>query len=264
MKIIFAGRDNSFNRGIINWLSKDHEVVASFFLEPDRFTFKGRMNRIKKRIKRYGLMKVLDEMSFHFVDRLWLRKNEPAKMTAIPQEFRKVSDIKGDEFVVDKMNSKEWVAKVKSYEPDIIFSVCSSVIFKPQLYNTPRYGTLVLHEGITPQYKGLHTPLWALMKGEPQYLGYTLLKVNDEIDGGGIVSQYQYQLKDGEDHRCWSFVAHYSIVAGLDKMRDDLKKYEEQKDNFQLEMPKDSSKYPHYTWMGLSEFLKLYFKKKKK
>ena len=37
--------------------------------------------------------------------------------------------------------------------------ICGSVIFKHAFYSIPRMGTLILHDDLTPEYLGLHTPL---------------------------------------------------------------------------------------------------------
>ena len=41
MRVVFIGRDNSFNRKFISELFKDHELVCILIVEIDRFTFKG-------------------------------------------------------------------------------------------------------------------------------------------------------------------------------------------------------------------------------
>ena len=182
------------------------------------------------------------------------------RITAFPKEFIEKSEISCEEFDVSNINSEKWINMVKKYEADLIFSVCSAVIFKKELYDAPRYGTLVLHEGLTPEYKGLHTPLWALMKKEYEFIGYTLLRVNDEIDGGNIISQRKYTLKEDEDFKVWSFVAHYAIVDGLDKMKSDIMIYEKMNDNFEYLSIAKERKNAYYTWMGLTQFIRLYFK----
>lgn len=259
MKIIFAGRDNAFNRGIIQWLAEDHDVIACFFLEPERGSSKGRWKRIKLRAKKYSWFKALDELAFHLADRLWIRSDEKHRVLEdFPETFTKSQQLEIPQFSVANIHSKKWLNYVKENNPDIIFSVCGAVIFKPQLHTLPRLGTLVLHEGLTPEYKGLHTPLWALMNKEFQYLGYTLLQVNDSIDGGKVLSQNIYRLEKNEDFRVWSLVAHKAILANLEHIKTALLKLEENKGFVPLNI--SGRKHSYYTWMGLSDFTRLYFK----
>ena len=79
MRIIFAGRDNPFNRGIINWLAKDHDVVAAFFLEPGRHSLKAKLKRLRRRVKRYSMFKVIDEIFFHVYYKLIMSWSEKKK-----------------------------------------------------------------------------------------------------------------------------------------------------------------------------------------
>ena len=65
MRVVFIGQDNSFNRKLIIELFKDHELVCCLFVAIDRFTFKGRLKKIRNRINRTGLIIIIDELVFH-------------------------------------------------------------------------------------------------------------------------------------------------------------------------------------------------------
>lgn len=257
MDIIFFGRDNSFNRAIIKFLNLDHKVIAVFWVENDRYTFKHKVKKFNKRRKKYGILKASDEVLFHAFDRLFLRKKEGNKLKEYPEYFFQKHKLDCPEYRTEKIHNKEWLDKIRELKPDLIFNVCSNTIFKPKLYNIPKYGTLVLHEGVAPEYKGLHSNLWALMNKDFDKVGYTLLKVNDEIDGGELVSQAVYKLKNDESYRMWGYISHKSIIENLDIMREDLKKYEQTNE---VKKNNPARKRNYYTWIGLSNFLKLYFK----
>ena len=253
MRVIFAGRNNSFNRKIAKELFRDHELISCLFLEEGRGNFSARLNRIRRRMKRYGVLRALDELAFHVYDRIFHKKHTRTFFKQAPEFFLKWSKLTCPCYDVDNIHSKKWIDYIEEQKPDILFSVCCTVIFRPKLFNIPRLGTYVLHEGLTPEYKGLHTPIWALINDEQEYLGYTMLRVNESIDGGDVILQDGYDLKEDEDVRCWSWVAHKAIIDGLPKLRKTLADLEENETFTPVSI--EGRKHQYYTWVPLSKFL---------
>lgn len=258
MKIIFLGRDNPFNRKYFSELSKEHELLCCLFLEPNRFKLTYRLNFICKRIRKYGFIRVSDELCFHLYYRLFFR-NATMKLIKTKREyFIDKLELECPTYNVENIHNIKWIEFIRNCSPDIIFCMCSSVILKPVLYNIPKLGTFVLHEGITPEYKGLHTILWALLKKDYKNIGYTLLKINDEIDGGKILIQENYKLNGNEDYRTWVWIGHNALIEGLDHIKKALKEVELNKDFKPVETVKRESCI--YTWMTLTKFLNLRYK----
>jgi len=253
MKIIFAGRDNNFNRRYIKELSREHELLCCLFLEPNRFKPVNRIKRIIGRIKKYGILTAMNEVLFHCLDRIYIRKHESGFIKTKKEYFLDKAELECPEFQVNNIHDEHWLKLVKGLAPDIIFSMCCNVKFRKEFYSIPRLGTFVLHEGLTPEYKGLHTILWALLKKDFEHIGYTLLQVNDKMDDGGILAQGNYQLKKGENHRTWSWVSHNALIEGLDNVKRALKKLED----FQsFEPVKTNGRIQGtYTWMTLTRYL---------
>jgi hypothetical protein len=255
MKIIFAGRDNNFNRKFLREVSDEHELLCCLFLEPNRFQFANRCAQVRKRIRRYGLIRAVNELAFVFCDRLYLRKPETKLIYTRPEYFLQKTELPCPTYNVENIHDTEWLELVERQSPDIIFSVCCNVIFRPALYSIPRLGTFVLHEGLTPEYKGLHTALWALMKGDYQKVGYTLLKVTDDIDGGDVLVQGTYKLQCGESWRTWGWVGHNALIEGLADIKKSLKQLERAQGFRPVEV---ANREAHvYTRMTLTEFLGL-------
>jgi len=211
-----------------------------------------------KRIKKHGLAKVSDQLAFHLFDRLYLRKSESAFWRSRPEYCDNSLGLNCPAYYVNNINGQHWIDLCNEIAPDIILATCSHIILKPALYNIPKLGTYIIHEGLTPEYKGLHTPLWALMKKDFQNIGYTVFKVNSKIDGGEILAQESYQLQTGENYRTWSWIGHNAIISGLENIRQHFTELEKNKYFVPLKTANRNDNY--YTWMGLSNFLRLYFK----
>jgi hypothetical protein len=76
---------------------------------------------------------------------------------------------------------------VCSLEPDVGL-IYGSPILKPELFEIPRLGTLGIHHGKVPEYRGKKTTFWAMYNGEKS-AGVTIQKVNAGLDTGQIVKE---------------------------------------------------------------------------
>ncbi|HTA83541.1 MAG TPA: formyltransferase family protein [Bacteroidia bacterium] len=258
MRIVFIGRDNVFNRRIIKELSTQHEIAGSFFVEPQRGTTLGKLKKIQCRAKKYGTFKLIDEVLFHCFDRMILRNKEFEFYKARPEYSTEIAMTYSPEYIAENIHEEKQLEIIRQIKPDIIFSVCCSVIFKKQLYQIPSLGTYVLHEGVTPEYRGLHNNLWAIMKKEYQFIGYTVLKAGNEIDGGEILVQGKYNLGENENFRTWGWVGHNAIIEGMENIKMALKQLEQ--NSFFIPVENKNRESNYYTWMGISDFTILYLK----
>lgn len=260
MRVLFVGRDNPFNRGIALWLSEKYDLVACYFAEPDRFTFQGRLRQIRSRAHRNGWICTLDELAFHVVDRTLVRRKEPQRwQTEIPEQFRVGCKLEAPCYIVPDIHKPQWLEHVRSLSPDIIFSCCMPIIFRRSFYDIPRYGTFVLHEGLTPEYRGLHTPLWSFLRNEQQFLGYTLLQIDDSIDNGKVLVQERYYPTKDEDYHCWSLVGHKAIIYGIPRIEAALDALATQGTFTPVSCTGRKSHL--FTWMRLSTFVRLLLKR---
>ena len=156
LRVLFAGRDNMFNRGIMNWLNTRYELIAIYLLEMNQVTdissiwgklkkgdIKGLQptyRRIYNRIRRYSLPKVIDEMAFQFLSQVILTDNEQTKWRSdLPQEFWDSSyPTNVPVSVIDNVHDGRVIEHTKSLRPDIVFSVCGATIFRKKFYTIPR------------------------------------------------------------------------------------------------------------------------------
>ncbi len=76
---------------------------------------------------------------------------------------------------------------VRDSSPDLGL-IYGSPILKPSLFELPKWGTLGIHHGKMPEYRGKKTTFWALYNNEPA-AGVTIQRVNAGLDTGQIVRQ---------------------------------------------------------------------------
>jgi glycosyltransferase involved in cell wall biosynthesis/methionyl-tRNA formyltransferase len=88
---------------------------------------------------------------------------------------------------VDDLHSPESLGQVRELEPDLAL-VYGGPIIKPALFAIATQGTLGIHHGKAPEYRGKKTTFWAMFNGEDQ-VGVTIQRIGSRLDGGDIVKQ---------------------------------------------------------------------------
>jgi len=91
------------------------------------------------------------------------------------------------------VNHKDSLEIISSYKPDILLSIAGNQIFKSQLINLPKKGTLNLHTALLPKYRGLMPTFW-VMKNDEDYTGVSVFFVDEGIDSGPIVVQKRVKI----------------------------------------------------------------------
>jgi hypothetical protein len=102
------------------------------------------------------------------------------------------------------------LAQVRALAPDLGL-IYGSPILKPALFEIPAYGTLGIHHGQVPQYRGKKTTFWAMYHGEP-VAGVTIQKVTAGLDTGQIVRSGEVPI----GRRSYGAVWRDVLALGLD------------------------------------------------
>jgi folate-dependent phosphoribosylglycinamide formyltransferase PurN len=106
----------------------------------------------------------------------------PFSEIKLNQKFAKISD--RIQYVPD-IHAEDVLENLGSLSPDLGL-LYSSPILKPKLFEIPSYGTLGIHHGKVPEYRGKKTTFWAMYNGE-KTVGVTIQKINPALDTGDIV-----------------------------------------------------------------------------
>jgi methionyl-tRNA formyltransferase len=102
--------------------------------------------------------------------------------------------------VVD-IHSQDVLDQVNDLGPDLGL-IYGSPILKPELFEIPRLGTLGIHHGKVPQYRGNKTTFWAMYNGEPT-AGVTIQKINAGLDTGSIVKEGDVAIGNRSYREVW-------------------------------------------------------------
>jgi glycosyltransferase involved in cell wall biosynthesis len=89
--------------------------------------------------------------------------------------------------VVPDLHDPRVAAELAALQPDLGLSY-GSPILRPAIFSLPSRGSLGIHHGRLPAYRGKKTAFWAMLRGESE-AGVTIQRLNAKLDGGEIVRE---------------------------------------------------------------------------
>jgi folate-dependent phosphoribosylglycinamide formyltransferase PurN len=137
------------------------------------------------------------------------------------------------------------LAWIKSLQPDLLLVHTGYWVGK-KVRNIVKGRVIGGHPGITPDYRGVHSPFWAIYNGEPEKVGYTVFWLDSGVDTGDILHQSTVPLEKGDSFFTLSWKGMVGIAENQAKL---IKKMEE---GLELESRKvgevdESTNYNHPT-----------------
>ncbi len=126
-------------------------------------------------------------------------------------------------FAPEDVNHPIWVRKIRSIEPDFLFSFYYRRMVGPDVLSIAKSGSLNLHGSLLPAYRGRCPVNWVLIHGERE-TGVTLHHMTARADAGDIVAQKRVAIS--EDDTAKSLHEKLAMAAAelLDEVLPSLKK----------------------------------------
>ena len=109
---------------------------------------------------------------------------------------------------VDNLHSAQSIDQVRAFAPDLGLSLAAPILREP-LFSAPRLGTINLHKGKVPDYRGMPPAFWETWNHETS-VGCTVHRVDAKLDTGHIVRQTSVER------------APFSTVRGLQLQLDEI------------------------------------------
>ena len=100
---------------------------------------------------------------------------------------------------LEKINSPESVAQLKQLGGDLFVLCGYNKIIKNQVIDIPSLGTINLHGGKLPEYRGAAPINWQIINGEKTG-GCSIIYVDEGIDTGDIIAQEIYPISSEDTH----------------------------------------------------------------
>jgi len=94
--------------------------------------------------------------------------------------------------------NRNFIARLKSLEPDLIVVVAYGKILPREILEIPKHGCINVHASLLPKYRGAAPIQWALLNGEKE-TGVTIMKVDERLDTGDIILQDKVKIGEEDD-----------------------------------------------------------------
>jgi len=220
LKAVFIGSRNDFDQVLVHWLSQRTQLLGVVWTQSTAWqrSWRGRWRFARRRLIRYGLAKVFDETLFYlYYHSLLNRRDQTALRRDVITPYHAEHGVPrwtGDEMFAGHLNAPEVVSFLRHRRPDVAFAMCVSDYFRKELRATPKQGVFLWHEGITPEYRGLYSPFWAVHNLEFEAIGYTVLCMDDAVDAGAVYVQGRAQNVDPLRHG-HLYLGHKAIIDSL-------------------------------------------------
>ena len=260
LKTVFIGSRNDFDQVIVHWLAQRTDLRGVVWTSSTEWqhTWRGRLAFARRRARRYGPLKVLDEAAFYLLyHRLWLRRDHTELRRQVIEPYdgrRRDPRWSGAALSAESVNAPEVLDFVRACDPDFAVAMCVSDFFGEELRAIPRHGVFLWHEGITPEYRGLYSPFWAIHDGRPDLVGYTLLRMTDRLDAGEVYVQGRARDIDPRRHG-HLYLGHKAIWDSLPEVERFLAALEAGEAR---PIERADARSCYYTYPGLSDHLRLH------
>jgi methionyl-tRNA formyltransferase len=102
-------------------------------------------------------------------------------------------------FLVDNYHADRSLELIRSTRPDLGVIYGTNIV-KESVFKIPRLGSINLHQGLVPFYRGGPPVFWELYNGESE-LGLTVHMVETKVDSGAVILQDKVPLQYNYDYR---------------------------------------------------------------
>ena len=100
--------------------------------------------------------------------------------------------------IVDKINDKLFINEIKNLNVDYFILSGFKQILKKELLSIPSKGTINLHGGKLPEYRGGSPLNWQIINGE-DYAYISTILTDEGIDTGNILNEKKIKILDSDD-----------------------------------------------------------------
>ncbi|TWO33978.1 formyl transferase [Seonamhaeicola sediminis] len=219
MKIIMLIQDGESSRIMYNALKEEFKILRVIIEKPVP-----KISLIKRRIRRLGVLKVVDQLLFQVIVVKVLRILSKRRRKAIKVQNNLKDSISNSNIFteVESVNNISTIQLIKDLNPDVIIVNGTRIISKKVLSCTNAV-FLNTHVGITPKYRGVHGGYWALVSNDKFNCGVTVHKIDEGIDTGDIYGQDSIDVTINDNFTTYPLL---QLVKGIVLMKNAIKSLE--------------------------------------
>ena len=191
LKLILLSYDSLYANPVFSPLLNQEEFEIAAVIDSDCILHgKSRGESLKFLLKRHGwkyfLFKALDQLLYFltgFVPGSESRFSKTVKKRGIPVIKRK------------DINSPGTIRLFRLMKPDLLISYFNQIL-KREVLSIPKLGSINIHPGYLPQFRGVASSFWAMKNYHP-HGGVTLHYMKEKLDEGDIITKAKINIKQG-------------------------------------------------------------------
>jgi len=122
------------------------------------------------------------------IQAIFTHQDDPGENTWFDSVANLAAELGIPVYAPEDINHPVWVDRIRSLNPEILFSFYYRKLVKQDILDIPKAGSYNLHGSLLPKYRGRCPVNWVLVNGE-QETGITLHEMTAKPDAGGIVGQ---------------------------------------------------------------------------
>lgn len=100
-------------------------------------------------------------------------------------------------------DNAEFLKKFKYLKPDLAVVAAYGKIIPKEILEIPRHGFINIHPSLLPKYRGASPIQGAVLNGDKE-TGVTIMKLDEEMDHGGIISNLKYKISSFDTYEALS------------------------------------------------------------
>lgn len=163
----------------------DGVELAAVFIETVTTPKRSAFQKLRRSIKYDGMSATIGKV---------FRRDRNTENSSSPDLTREAADRAGVPIVeVENFHAADSTEKMRSFNADLGI-VYGTNIIKEGVFSIPKLGSINLHQGLAPHYRGGPPVFWELFNGESE-VGLTVHFVASKVDTGDIVLQTKIPLR---------------------------------------------------------------------
>ena len=194
---VLTGTDSESTRDCVcRLMGASHVEIAGVIYDRGVTPLKTRLRRAWKRARMEGIAAYTLGRLFQLAGDVFASvagsrfDAGPVRRAVFPGETRSLAELSERRsipyIIVDSLNSAAAQAQLRSLRADLGV-VLGTRILKAATFSIPRLGSINVHKGKVPHYRGQPPAFWELYHGEPE-AGVTIHFVVDRLDAGPVVA----------------------------------------------------------------------------
>jgi len=98
----------------------------------------------------------------------------------------------------EKLSDPDFISAIKYRQTDLLVVAAYGKILNKTILNIPKIMPINIHGSLLPKYRGAAPINWAIINGEKE-TGVTLMRMNELMDAGEIISQGAVRIEKEDD-----------------------------------------------------------------